>query len=275
MIPSLGPKWTMILMSIPALGGWICLIIGKPLDDAIDPISLFYIGRILVGFGGGAFALATPLFVSEIAEVRIRGALGALMQFQVCLGVSFVNAMSINKTINWVVITGICIAFPGNVLRKLFMIFICIAFNASPLPRFYLFYISKIFLVMMAVVMIFIPDSPIYLIHKNKEDAARKSLKWLRGSEYSGIEEEISAIKTAEAERNNPGSSVSLGKIFSKAVYLKPLCISIGLMFFQQFAGINFVTFYIQDIFEKSGSSLDDGLSGFIVTFMQVKLILS
>ena len=103
-------------MSIPALGGWICLIIGKPLDESIDPISLFYVGRILTGFGGGAFAIAAPLFVSETAEVNIRGALGSLMQFQVTIGICFVNALSINNGVDWVVITEICIGFPGTIV---------------------------------------------------------------------------------------------------------------------------------------------------------------
>ena len=114
MIPMIGPKWAMILMSIPAIGGWVCLIITKRLDDSIDPLWLFYIGRILTGIGGGAFSLAAPMYVSEIAEVRIRGALGTLMQFQVTVGLCLVNALSINEKIDWVIITGICIAPPGN-----------------------------------------------------------------------------------------------------------------------------------------------------------------
>ena len=114
MIPMIGPKWAMILMSIPAVGGWVCLMIPKWLDDSINPLWLFYIGRILTGIGGGAFSLAAPMYVSEIAEVRIRGALGTLMQFQVTVGLCLVNALSINETIDWVTITGICIAPPGN-----------------------------------------------------------------------------------------------------------------------------------------------------------------
>ena len=113
-MPLIGPKWTMISMSVPAVAGWICLIIGKPLDDSIDPLALFYVGRILTGFGGGAFSLAAPLFVSEIAEVRIRGTLGSLMQFQVTVGIFFVNVLSINNAVHWDIITGICIAFPGK-----------------------------------------------------------------------------------------------------------------------------------------------------------------
>ena len=104
----------MILMSIPALGGWICLIITQKLDESIDPLALFYAGRILTGFGGGAFALAAPIYVSEVAETRIRGALACLFQFQVCVGMLMVNALSINDALGWVPITGICIAFPGT-----------------------------------------------------------------------------------------------------------------------------------------------------------------
>ena len=114
MIPIIGPKRSMLLMGVPAVGGWILLLIGKPLDEYIDPIWLFYVGRVLTGVGGGAYALAAPLYVSETAEVRIRGALGSLQQFQVSLGVVYINALSINNAVDWVSITGTCIAFPGD-----------------------------------------------------------------------------------------------------------------------------------------------------------------
>ena len=126
-------------------------------------------------------------------------------------------------------------------------------------------------LVLMAIAMFFIPDSPVHLIHKGKEDDARKSLKWLRGSEYSGIEKEIAAIKVTEAERNQPDSRVPLMQIFSKAVYLKPFGICLGIMFLQQFSGMGEILFYLQDIFKEAGSDIDPGLSGAIVTFVQVK----
>ena len=42
------------------------------------------------------------------------------------------------------------------------------------------------------------------------------------------------------------------------------------LMFMQQFSGINQVVFYLQAIFEKSGSTLDPGLSSFLTQLMQV-----
>ena len=129
MIPLIGPKWTMISMGVPAVAGWICLVVGKPLDDTLDPLALFYVGRILTGFGGGAFALVAPLYVSEIAEVKIRGALGSLMQFQVTMGIFFVNVLSINNAIYWDIITGICIAFPGKYMPRSILILHLFHFN--------------------------------------------------------------------------------------------------------------------------------------------------
>ena len=115
MMPRLGPKWTMISMSIPAVLGFILLILPDPLDGGdSETVWLFYLGRILTGLGGGAFSLAAPVFVSEIAETRIRGALGALMQFQITVGILFVTALNINGAVDWVVITGICAGLPGN-----------------------------------------------------------------------------------------------------------------------------------------------------------------
>ena len=114
MIPMIGPKWSMISMGLPAVGGWVLLAIGLPLDEYIDPVWLFYMGRILTGIGGGAFALVAPLFLSEIAEIRIQGALGSLQQFQVSVGVWYVNALSINDAVGWVDITYTCMVFPGK-----------------------------------------------------------------------------------------------------------------------------------------------------------------
>ena len=122
----------------------------------------------------------------------------------------------------------------------------------------------------MALAMFFVPDSPMFLVRKGKVEDARKSLRWLRGSEYTGIEDEISSIQAAENERLAPESKVSLKEIFSQSIYLKPFGISLALMFFQQFSGINQVLFYMTDIFEAAGSDMNPGTSNFLVNSMQV-----
>ena len=118
--------------------------------------------------------------------------------------------------------------------------------------------------------MFFVPDSPVFLVQKGKMDEAKKSLTWLRGKNYSGVEEEIAEIKKAEEERNAPESKVSLSEIFTQAVYLKPFGISLCLMGFQQLSGINQVVFNMYNIFTAANSSLDPSISNFIVVLMQV-----
>ena len=122
----------------------------------------------------------------------------------------------------------------------------------------------------MVLAMFFVPDSPMFLVRKGKVDDARKSLRWLRGSEYTGIDDEISSIQASVNERNAPESKVSLKEIFSQRVYLKPFGISLALMFFQQFSGVNFCAFYMTDIFKAAGSDMNPGTSNFLVNTMQV-----
>lgn len=124
----------------------------------------------------------------------------------------------------------------------------------------------------MVAAMFFVPDSPVFLVRKGNMDAAKKSLQWFRGKNYSGVDDEIAEIKKAEDEQNKPESKVSLGEIFTQAVYLKPFGVSLCLMAFQQLSGINEVVFYMNHIFEAAGSSIDPGLSNFIVNLMQVTI---
>jgi facilitated trehalose transporter len=76
-----------------------------------------------------------------------------------------------------------------------------------------------------------------------------KSLQWLRGKD-TDISHELREIENAhnESVKSTSGSSFEL---FSKS-HIKPLLISLGLMFFQQMSGINAVVFYTVMIFEVS-----------------------
>ena len=41
----------------------------------------------------------------------------------------------------------------------------------------------------MAALLFMMPESPVFLLSKGKEKAARESLQWLRGTEYDTTEE--------------------------------------------------------------------------------------
>ena len=116
--------------------------------------------------------------------------------------------------------------------------------------------------------MLFMPDSPLHLVKKGKSTAAREALVRLRGSQCTYIDEELETINR-QVEASKGSSSASLKKLFTSGVYLKPFGVSMGLMFFQQFCGINGVLFYLQKVFLKAGSTLDSGLEAFLVGLAQ------
>ena len=85
--------------------------------DIQSPI-LFFVGRIFTGIGGGGFALAPPVYTSEITETSIRGGMGAMMQFMLTIGISFVNALGVENAVDWSIITVLCIIPPGKYVHS-------------------------------------------------------------------------------------------------------------------------------------------------------------
>ena len=53
------------------------------------------------------------MFISEMSETSIRGALASLMQLMSTFGLLFVDALNINGVVHWNYISAICISIPG------------------------------------------------------------------------------------------------------------------------------------------------------------------
>ena len=87
-----------------------------------------------------------------------------------------------------------------------------------------------------------------YLIAKDKGPAARSALQWLRG-EQADISYELADMETANVLAKKHGFKF---KELLRTAYLKPMGVSLGLMFAQQFSGINAVMFYSVSIFRVS-----------------------
>lgn len=86
-------------------------------------------------------------------------------------------------------------------------------------------------------------------------------------SRYTNIEVEFQRIKTnASSQLNNS----SYAKILTSGHLMKPLLITMALMFFQQSSGITAILFYSASVFQDAGSSLDRFLSSIIIGVVQV-----
>lgn len=126
--------------------------------------------------------------------------------------------------------------------------------------------------------MILIPETPRWFVSKGKQEQARKALQWLRGKK-ADVEPELKGIIKSHVEAEKNTTNTGIMRLLKKC-NLKPLSISLGLMFFQQFSGINAVIFYANDIFIYAGSTIHEsicviiiGVVNFVATFIATILI--
>ncbi|XP_018333083.1 facilitated trehalose transporter Tret1-like isoform X3 [Agrilus planipennis] len=193
---------------------------------------LYYVARFLGGFGIGNLYTALPMYFGEISEASIRGAVSSSMNVFICLGELYAYAVGPYVSI---------------------MLF-CLSCAVFPLAFILTFF--------------FFPDSPYYLLAKDKMRTAEKSLMRLRNRTKSGIQQELKMMqRNVEEEAVNRGS---LRDIFKSKGLRKALLICLGLVSFQQFSGITVVQFYVTNIFEATGSSLSPDVSAIIVGIVQL-----
>lgn len=206
-------------------------------------IVMVLIGRALGGFCVGIASLALPVYLGETIQPEVRGTLGLM---PTALG----NI-------------GILIGFVAGT----YLNWSHLAFFGACLPVPFL------------VLMFFIPETPRWYVLRNKEERARKSLKWLRGKK-ADVEPELQGLMSSYSDNNDKTMKRGLITDLLKRNNLKSLLISLGLMFFQQFSGINAVIFYTVSIFQDAGSTIDGnictiivGVVNFMATFIATVLI--
>lgn len=115
---------------------------------------------------------------------------------------------------------------------------------------------------------LFVPETPYYLIAIKDSKAAEESLVKYRGKTPKQIEKELLEI-TRNVEESFADKATIRDLFRTRGVY-KSLLLSIALMCFQQFFGINVVLSYMQTIFSDTGSSISPELSSIIMGVVQV-----
>ena len=118
------------------------------------------------------------------------------------------------------------------------------------------------------VLLLFVAESPRWLYRRGKVDEAKKTLVFLRGPR-ANIDEELEAIKQVIEKVDKSTLFQQLIEFRHRQVY-HPFILCIFLMFFQQFSGINAVTFYSTQIFQQAGLSHPELISTFVVGGIQI-----
>lgn len=134
-------------------------------------IEYLYVARFFAGSAGNMAFVAAPMYIAEIADQKIRGFLSSIIYLMMLVGILLIYTIA-----PFVPVYAHCIVGAALVVIEL-------------------------------IVFPFMPESPYYLIHKNKKEEARKSLKKLRpnGSNIDKELEEIAAVVARQkTEKGRP-----------------------------------------------------------------------
>jgi len=193
--------------------------VGALLTGAASTPGFLAASRILIGVAIGVSSFTVPLYIAEISPTKARGA--------------FVSSFQLMITI------GILVSYFSD---------LAFANEANPFSWRWMFYVGIFPAIILFTGMLFLPETPRFLIGKGKEDKGRKVLQMVEEPDLV----EISIQKIKDDIKKDRENNVDWREIFKP--WLRPaLIIAIGIMFFQQFVGINTVIYYAPTIFIIAG----------------------
>lgn len=229
-----------VLMIITAF----IFLVGVLVSAFAPGIAVLIAGRIVVGVGIGVASYLGPLYISEISPAAIRGSLVALNQLLLTLGI-------------------------------LISYFVDYGLSASGAWR-WMFGLAVIPAAALGVGMIFLPESPRWLLQQGRVDEAGEALKRFDGQ--GRVQQEIAGIRLDLSEQSKQGSWADL-----MAASLRPaLLAGLGLAVFDQLTGINTIIYYTPTIFQMAGlgsaansilASVSVGIVNLLMTLVAVRLV--
>ncbi len=223
--------WIGVLFLLSALGSAL----------AFDPYSFSFF-RFIGGIGVGMSSVASPIYISEIADKERRGKLVALYQFNI--------------------VFGILIAYLSNYFLQ--------GFSGENDWR-YMLGIEAIPAFFYIISILRVPESPRWLL-LFKDDYEKAKIILQEIYDYNKTLEKLNDIKNSvNIKKDNLFSSKYRFQIF----------LAFSIAFFNQFSGINFVLYYAPQILESAGlgtsdsliSSVSIGLINLIFTVLGLRLI--
>ncbi|XP_059666919.1 hexose carrier protein HEX6-like [Cornus florida] len=203
------------------LVGGAAFLAGSALGGAAYNVYMLIFGRILLGVGVGFANQSVPLYLSEMAPPRYRGAINT--GFQLCVAIGVLTANLINYGVEKI---------KGGWGWR-----ISLAMAAVPAS-------------ILTLGALFLPETPNSLIQRRSNDhqKAKLMLQRVRGTE--DVQAELDDLIKASAISNT--TKHPFKKIIQRK-YRPQLVMAIAIPFFQQVTGINVISFYAPVLFRTIG----------------------
>ncbi|MDE5871080.1 MAG: sugar porter family MFS transporter [Muribaculaceae bacterium] len=222
----------------------IVFLISAYMTGAVDTFVPFLIARLIGGVAIGVASGMSPMYIAEVSPPDTRGRMVSINQLTIVLGI--LGA----QIVNWLIAEPI----PQGLELPPFDSWNCQwgwrwMFWAEAFP-------AALFLILV----LFIPESPRWLIGRGKEERANDVFCNIGGKEYA--QAEINAIRESENDMKESGSLLDL---FRKP-YISLIIMGIVIAVFQQWCGTNVIFNYAQEIFANAGYDLGEMLFNIVLT---------
>ena len=223
---SAAPTADLIGRRFGLMASTLVFTVGVILQTAATAIPLFVAGRFFAGFGVGMISAMIPLYQSESSPKWIRGTIVGTYQWAITIGLllaSIVGNSSKNRND-----TG-CYRIP-----------IAVQFAWA---------------IIIFIGMLFLPETPRYLIKQGKPEQAVRSLSRLRRLhvDHPALIEELGEIQANHEYELSLGTSTYIDCF--RGNLGKRLFTGCALQALQQLSGVNFIFYYGTSFFNNSGIS--------------------
>ncbi|XP_021741457.1 sugar transport protein 14-like [Chenopodium quinoa] len=214
------------------LVGGASFFIGGVINAAAQNVAMLIIGRIFLGFGIGFGNQAVPLYLSEMAPAKIRGAVNQLFQLTTCLGILVANFINYGTAKihphGWRISVGL-----------------------ATLPA-----------TLMFVGGLFLPETPNSLVEQGRLDEGRKVLEKVRGTtsvdaEFADLVDASDAARAIKHPFRNLLQRKNRPQLIIGAIALPA---------FQQLTGMNSILFYAPVFFQSLGFNTNASLYSSTIT---------
>ncbi|KAL7288819.1 hypothetical protein TKK_0016795 [Trichogramma kaykai] len=215
----IGRKRALIVGNIFGILGAILFWI-TPVSNSVIP---FMLGRILVGISGGLATSLLPTYMTEVAPIKLRGAVGVLCQLGITCGVLLGQ-----------------IAGLGSVL------------GTKDHWHYMLAAFAPFCIVSSLILVTLLPETPKYLyVVKGKKEDAIKVLSSFRNTDRVLLHKEIDDLEI-ELTTQSSNTSWTISRLFKEPTLKLPLMLVCFLQLGQQLSGVNAVFYYSNEIFKKA-----------------------
>ncbi len=209
---------------------------------AVDQLHLLIAYRLLGGVGIGIASALAPMYIAEIVPAKSRGKYVSINQLTVVLGILMA------QMVNWMIADPVVV---GEVFEQ--------SWNVNEGWR-WMFWACGVPALFYIVLLLFIPESPRWLIVKGKQAKAEAIFTRIGGERYAA--EAVTSTKETVGQKESP---IDWRYFFTPRIR-KILVIGIVIAAFQQWCGINVIFNYAQEIFEAAGYGVSDILFNIVVT---------